>query len=172
MDQPTITDWLQLGAASLTMLAAFAAVVIAKRAPKLAAEWAEKYRRQSEQASDKERLQMHVFVSLMKCRAQILHSEAISALNLIDAAFVDNVQVRAAYRSFIEATEEVPSNAVRIVERYHAVIEKVAGAVGFAELIGPHDVRLGYYPLVLGRLDEATLAQAEETIARRNNPQP
>jgi hypothetical protein len=66
----------------------------------------------------------------MKCRAQILHADAITALNLIDVAFVDSGDVRTAYRSFLEATAMEPTPATTIIERYHVIIEKIARKLG------------------------------------------
>ncbi|RNJ63853.1 MAG: hypothetical protein EDM03_05670 [Porphyrobacter sp. IPPAS B-1204] len=165
MSEPLITDWLTAGAALCTLLTAVVAVYFAAKAPKKAAEWAEKYRRQSEQASEREKLRMQVFVALMKCRSQLLHQDALAALNLVDVAFSDVPAVREAYRSFHDATGEDPSSAEKIIERYHALIDKVSQAVGMADQISVSDIRAGYYPLALGRLDEAALAEAEAKIA-------
>lgn len=172
MNEPNITDWLTAGAALCTLLTAVVAVYLAALAPKKAAEWAETYRRQSEQASERERLRMHVFVLLMKCRSQILHQDALTAVNLVDVAFSDVPSVRAAYRSFHEATGEDPSSPEKIIERYHVLIDKVSQAVGMSEQISVSDIRSGYYPVALGRLDEAALAEAEAKIAFSKNKKP
>ena len=168
MEDPNLADWIQACAAVFTMLAAFTALWIASKAPRAAAGWAEKYRKQSEQATEAERLRMNVFVALMKCRSQILHVDAIAALNVLDVAFHDHPQVRNSYRFFIEATNETPSQPVKIVERYHAVIEKVAQAVGLADAFSPSDMQAGYYPMALGKLNEAALAKAEEQLAKKS----
>ncbi len=165
---PLLTDWLAVLAATLTMVAAFTAVYFASRAPKAAAKWAEAYRIQSEKAVEREKLRMNVFVSLMKCRSQLLHQDALAALNLLDVAFVEDKPVRDAYKSFIEATGEDPSSYTKILERYYVVIEKVAHAVGMSNHINAFDVRAGYYPNVLGKFDEAAIIEAEEKIARNN----
>lgn len=127
----------------LTMIAAFVAVVIAIRAPRSADEWADRLRVQTEAASEKQKLKMLVFVSLMKCRAQILHADAIAALNLIDVAFSDHIDVRNAYRSFLEATTLEPAQPLVIVERYHTIIEKIAIAVGMSAEISVLTFALG-----------------------------
>lgn len=168
MPEPLITDWLQAIAAIFTFLAAGAALTVAMKAPKKAAEWAETYRRQSEQAAERERLRMNLFVSLMKCRRQLLHQEALAALNLVDVAFSDVQPVREAYRSFHNATLEDPGSPEKIIERYHTLIDKVADAVGMSGEIGIQDIQSGYYPTALGRLDEAALIEAEAKIAKSN----
>lgn len=165
MGEPNITDWLTAIAAISTFFTAIAAVFIAANAPKKAAEWAETYRKQSEKSSERERLRSHVFMLFMKCRSQLLHQDALTALNLVDVAFSDVPAVRAAYRSFLEATNEEPSSPEKIIERYHALIDKVAQAVGMAESISVSDIRSGYYPVGLGKMDQAALAEAEAKIA-------
>ena len=166
MDHPSITDWIIAVAATLTMVAAIAALIVAWRAPQMAAQFAEQLRRDDAVESDRAKLRMAIFISLMKSRNQILHREAIDALNLVDVVFADAQSVRRARKSFIEATLEEPSQPVKIVERYHALIDKVAAEVGFSGSIGPSDIQSGYYPRGLGKLDEAALAEAEEKIAR------
>ncbi|WBH16840.1 DUF6680 family protein [Sphingomonas radiodurans] len=161
-----ITDWITAGAAVLTMMAAAAALIVAWRAPMMAARFAENLRRQNEVESERTRIRMAVFISLMRCRNQLLHRDAIDAINLVDVAFADSQSVRQARKSFAEATFEEPSHPVKIVERYHALIDKVANEVGFGGNIGPSDIQSGYYPRGLGRLDEAAFADAEEKIAR------
>lgn len=162
-------SWVQAGAALLTMLAAFAALLIARKAPRLAAEWGERLRTESEKHAERHKLKMTIFIALMKCRAQILHVDAIAALNLIDVAFVDSTDVRTAYRSFMEAANCDPSQPTTIIERYYVIIEKIAHELGLADRITVFDVRAGYYPIALGRLDEAALAEAEEKIARKQH---
>lgn len=165
MGEPLITDWLTATAAVFTFFTASAALFVAAKAPKKAAEWADTYRRQSEQAAEREKLRTQVFVYLMKCRSQLLHADAIAALNLVDVAFSDVPAVREAYKSFIEATLEDPSNPAKIIERYHVLIDKVSQAVGMSDQISVSDIRSGYYPLALGKLDEAAIADAETKIA-------
>lgn len=165
MSEPLVTDWLAAGASVVTFFTAAAALYVAAKAPKKAAEWAETYRRQSEQAAERERLRTQVFVSLMKCRSQLLHPDALAALNLVDVAFSDVPSVREAYRSFHEATLEDPSIPEKIIERYHVLIDKVSQAVGMSDQITVSDIRSGYYPAAVGKLDEAALADAEVKIA-------
>ena len=169
MNEPNITDWLGAAASTLTFLAAFAALLIARGVPKAAARWAELYRRQSETETERERLRMQVFTALIRCRSQLLHADAIAALNLIDLAFSDEKSVREAYQSFIQSTEKMPYNFEQIVERYHTIIDKISGALGMSDTITIFDIQKGYYPTALGKLDEAALADAEEKIARRAN---
>ncbi|WP_334655698.1 DUF6680 family protein [Sphingomonas panaciterrae] len=150
------------------MVAAIAALVIAWRAPKMAAEFAERLRAQNQATEELQRFQMNVFATLMRCRAEILNPEARAAINSVDVAFAAHAEVRDARRLFFEAVSQQPVNSERIIERYHGLIETVARALGLGSIITGFDVRAGYYPTAIGRLDEAALAEAEEKIARRN----
>lgn len=164
--EPMTTDWIQAGAALLTMIAAIAALVIAAKAPRLAAAFAEKYRRESAAEEERQKMRMLVFFSLMKHRVEVLAPDARAAINLVDVAFSDVEDVRDARRLFIQATVAQPYSATAIIERYHAIIEAVARALGYDSIKG-FDVRTGYYPEGVGKLDEAALVEAEEKIARR-----
>lgn len=137
--------------------------------PRLAARFGEQYRRESKAEDDRAALRLGVFSALMKCRAQILHPDAITALNLIDVAFIDSRSVRDAWRHFLQAAN-VPDeqfNAVALVERYQGLIHSIARDLNLGDQISLSDVQLAYYPQALGRLDQAAMADAEEKIARR-----
>lgn len=114
---------------------------------------------------------MSVFTTLMRCRAEILNPEARAAINSVDVAFAGHDDVRNARRLFFEAASQQPVNSERIIERYHVLIETVARAVDLGSSLTGFDVRAGYYPTALGRLDELALAEAEEKIAQRNAAQ-
>lgn len=162
-----LPEWIQAGAAVATLLAALAALVVAAKAPRMAAQFAEQYRRETARDEDRQRLRIGIFTALMRGRRAMLHPDTVAALNLIDVGFIDSQDVRDAWRSFVVASETEPYEAVRQVERFHALIAAVAREVGFAEHLRSDDIRLGYYPLGQGKLDQAAFEQAEETIARR-----
>lgn len=160
-------EWVSAAAALLTFGAAAAALVVAWRAPKMAAEFAETLRRQNQATDELQRFQMNVFVTLMRCRAEILNPEARAAINVVDVAFPRNEGVRNARRLFLEAAAVPDGPPERTVERYHALIEAVARATDLSSQISGFDVRAGYYPEGVSKLDQAALADAEEKIARR-----
>ncbi len=164
--QPTTTDWIQAGASLLTMLAAIVALIIASKAPRLAAIFADQYRKQSAAEEDRQKLRLAVVSALMKHRTEILAPDARAAINLVDLAFADQIEVRNARRLFIEATLAQQSNPTAIVERYHSLIEATVRALGLNEITG-FDVRSGYYPDAILKLDLAAVADAEEKLARR-----
>jgi hypothetical protein len=144
-------------------LAAIVAAWIASRVPK----WAEELRLASRRAEQQTDLQRIVLISLMKGRSAMLHQDTLAAINLLDVAFIDSPDVRAARLNFMQAAGSEPFSSERLVERFHALIIAVVRDMGLSAKITPADIQMGYYPRAMGRLDEAALAEAEEKIARR-----
>jgi hypothetical protein len=101
----------------------------------------------------------------MRHRAELMAPDARAAINLVDVAFDDVLEVKEARQLFMEAANADPFHATTIVERYHHLIEAVARALSLQ--VSGKDVRLGYYPVAVSKLDEAAIADAEEKIARR-----
>jgi hypothetical protein len=81
--EPTTTDWIQAGASVLTMMAAIVAALIAAKAPRLAAKYAEDYRRENAKADEAARLKSLVFQALMKGRQEIMNADSRAAINLV-----------------------------------------------------------------------------------------
>lgn len=165
--EPTTTDWIQAVASLFIMVAAITALIIAWKAPRLAAKFAEEYRSQNAAREQMHLMQLHVFLQLMAHRAELANPLARQAVNSVDVIFAAHPEVRSARQMFMAAVNGRPTDSTIIVERYHSLIEAVARAVGIANLVGPMDIRLGYYPEAAGKLDLAAIAEAEEKIARR-----
>ncbi|WP_448658303.1 DUF6680 family protein [Sphingomonas sp. CJ99] len=158
-------EWVQAIAGVATMLAAIAALIIAAKTPRLAAQWAEQYRRETAEADAKRQIQLNVFYALMKSRVEILNVDARAAINLVDVVFSDNLEVRSARNLFIQASLKEPFEPNVMVERYHQLIESVARAVGLGSAINGFDIRQGYYPEAMAKLDQAAVADAEARLA-------
>jgi hypothetical protein len=146
------------------MFAAFIAVWIATKAPRLAAKYAEEYRRETAAADEQRALQVHVARLLMKGRSEILSLDSRTALNLVEVAFPTDKAVRNARRLFTKAAQANPFSADNLVASYLSLIEVVAHAVGMED-IDRFDIESGYYPEALSRLDEAAIIEAERKIA-------
>ena len=114
-----------------------------------------------------QRLQLQVFIQLMAYRAELASPRAREAVNAVDVLFAGDPDVRSARQLFMAAVNKPGTEADLIVERYHNLIESVARTMGVAALIGPMDIRQGYYPEAAGKLDLASLMEAEEKIARK-----
>jgi hypothetical protein len=161
--------WAQFGAGLMTFGAAAWAVRAAYRAPKLAAEFAEQIRQDALREDEDRRLKMLIFANLMQYRAQIVSPVSVASLNLIDVAFRDDREVREAWRHFLDATEATDASGAanaKIVERYLALIEKIARCLGLSGDISVQDVQRFYYPRGLGRFDEAAWLEAEDKLRR------
>lgn len=163
--EPTVTDYIQAGASVLTMLAAFFALFIAFKAPQWAARYAESYRREHAKIDERDRLRLHTLYMLVRGRKQILHHDAVTALNIVDIAFSDDFAVRDAHRSFIRATNG--GTGEQIVTAYYALVLATARSVGLGEHFLSDDLHNGYYPEGFGKLDEAALAEAEQKLAAK-----
>lgn len=164
--EPTLTDWIQAIASVLTLGAALLAVLIAWRAPEMAASYAEKYRRQTAEADEQRSLQLLVFRALMKGRSEILNQDTRAAINLVEAAFPKVPKVRAARRMFTKTAAADPFDAQAMIQAYIRLVEAVAEAVGLGDDVDQFDLESGYYPRVLGMMDEAAIADATAKLAQ------
>ncbi|MEE2916503.1 MAG: DUF6680 family protein [Pseudomonadota bacterium] len=159
-------DQVQAISAVLTFLAASCAVWATFRAPKLAAEFAEKLRADSQKDDEERRLKLWILTTLMQNRAAIAGPNAVSALNLIDIVFSDAVEVRQAWKHFLSAAEEDPYSADRIKERYLAICEKISRHLGLSDRIAVSDIQAVYYPQLMLNMDEAAYYELQDKIKR------
>ena len=149
-----------------TFLAACMAVWATLRAPRLAAEFAEKLRADALRAEEARRQKFYIFATLMQYRTQIMNSDAVAALNLIDLAYRDSRDVRLAWKYFHAATLETPSSPERIIERFNAIIEKMAKDLGLGDQITVEDIKTTYYPTGLGQVHEAGMLEVWDKLER------
>ena len=155
--------WVQAIAGIATFAAAATAAWIASKVPA----WSERERAASRKAEQEADLQRYVLVNLLKGRTALVHQDTLAAINLMDVAFLRSPDVRAARNNFMQAAAAEPFSSERLLERFHAMIIAVVREMGLSSDITPADVQLGYYPRLLGQMDEAAIAEAEEKIARR-----
>ena len=159
-----MTDWIIAIASATTAVAAIGAFVVARRAPRAAAKFADQFRRESVPLEEREKLKTQVLLALLKGRSQLMHQDTIAALNVVDFVFHDEPDVRSSYRLFIEET--YAGGADKIIDRYRHLTASVAKSMGLGSTITEADMRLGYYPTALSKIDQAALADAEERIAK------
>jgi hypothetical protein len=158
-------EWIQAIAAVATLFAAIAAAVIAFQTPKLAAQYAEEYRRKNAAIDEQRAFQQMIFRALMKGRNELASLDTRAAINLVEVAFPNDTKVRNARRMFTKAASAQPFQAERLIECFNSLIQAVAEAVGLGEAINRFDIESGYYPEVLGKLDAAALHDAEMKLA-------
>ena len=169
---PMATDWIQAGASTLTLGAAIVAAVIAARAPKQAAQYAERYRRETARLDEQAAFQTYIFRALMKGRSEIANVDSRAAINLVEAAFPNDAAVRTAKRLFTRAADAQPFDAERLARCYLDLIAAVANAVDLGDVIDRADIEAGYYPVGLGKLDAAALLEAEKKLAEIGHGNP
>lgn len=163
---------IQAVAAVATFFAAALAVWATLRAPRLAAEFAERLRFDAQRDSERRNQKLFIFANLMQYRAQILNPNAVGSLNLIDVVFVDCPEVRLAWRHFHEATMSgADFSSERVRERYLAIIEKIARNLGLSEAITISDIQSSYYPRGLGEVDEAAFLEVQDKLKRFRGPE-
>lgn len=175
MTSVEIAAWVQGLAGVATFLAACLAVKATIDAPIKAAEFAEKLRRDKEASDETARQQRQILTILLQYRAQILHYDVFNALNLIDLAFIDAVEVRRAWHQFHDAIEN-PSSFELKRERFAKIIEAIIRYLNLSDKITPQDVSRAYFPDFVGKQIDVFAAKVEEDWqdlqARRSGPPP
>jgi hypothetical protein len=159
-------DWVQAIAAILTLGAAGLAVWATFRAPKLAAEFAEKLRNDTQSIEEQRRMKLYILTTLMQYRGQISNYNSVSALNLIDLVFADSQEVRGAWKHFNQATAAVPFSNETTMERYRQIINCIARDVGLNDKLSIQDIETAYFPKGLAELDEAMHLETQEKLQR------
>src|SRR5262245_23484574 len=86
------------------------------RAPRSAAELAEQLRQASEKQSERRRLKLHVFATLMQERASLATLDGVRCLNLIDVIFHDCREVREAWAELFLAFDPRRNIPVHVQE--------------------------------------------------------
>jgi hypothetical protein len=158
--------WAQAVAGIGTFGAAMVAVWATFRAPKSAAAFAEDLRAQSTQVEEARRLKLWVFATLMQYRGQLLNSQNVGALNSIDVVFRESREVRDAWRHFMAEANNSSFSSDRLNERYAAIIEKMARAMGLDAEITVKDIETAYYPKALSQFDLAAWLEAQDKLKR------
>ncbi|MBI1686850.1 DUF6680 family protein [Caulobacter hibisci] len=158
-------EGVQAIASALTFLAACVAVWASFRAPRLAAQFAEQLRRDSAQSDEQRRLKMMIFTTLLQNRAHISHPDCVTALNLIDLAFIDDREVRDALAHFRAATDDtIRREGDRAAERFLVIIEKISRSLGMSDRITISDIRTPYYPTGLAELHEMQRLEMQDKL--------
>lgn len=155
-------EWVQAVAAIATFLAAALAVWATITAPRRAAAFAEDLRVKNQRADEERRQKVWVLTTLMQNRATIKYAHA--ALNVIDVIFVGSAEVRAAWRHFLAGA--TPNNDRVTIERYLALIEKIAADLGLGGALTVADIHNAYYPELLGQIEHLQMMELLERLQR------
>lgn len=151
-------------AAFLSAIAATAAAIATWRGPISAARMAESLRRSAEVAADSRRFKLNVFASLMQERAEIYSADAVRALNSIDVAFSDEVEVREAWSELYQALNSKPVAPPHVLdERIRKLLREMASSLGLADKLRLDDFGRVYFPTALA--EERRVRELERVAA-------
>jgi hypothetical protein len=143
-----MTEAIALAAAVFSAIATGLAALATWRAPRAAAELAESLRREAERHSERQRLKLNVFHTLMQERAQIYSDEGVRALNLIDVVFNESREIRECWSELYLAFEMKPLVQHVIEERLRKLLGAIAKDIGLADQLRTDDLGRVYYPTV------------------------
>jgi hypothetical protein len=111
-----------------------------------------------------------VFNTLMSYRALIVSPNFVQALNLVDAVFYQNAEVRKRRKEFMDVVtaatgrELTPPEIERCKDLVAEMLAKMGSELGY-DFDHTQIKDTGYYPQAMGRLDNAALALREKALA-------
>jgi hypothetical protein len=180
-------SYLAVVAAFLSALATGFAVWAAIYGPRAAAEAAEQMRRQSDADSERRRIRMWVFTTLMQQRATVASELSVQALNVIDVAFQDQREVRDAWSELYISFGQKPLDNNKIEERLRELLRRMAISLSIAETLRVDDFSRIYFPTALAdeqyvrtmqrdavkrQLEASSLSPLANTAAPMTQPDP
>ncbi len=134
--------WAQALAGALTFGAACFAAWFTRTAPRRAAELAESLRLKNDSAEMHCREKRTVLLVMMQERGRLRSEDAQKAVNSIPVVFAGDDRVLAAYRRFCSLEGPYTPETLRI---FLLLIGEVIRSAGFADVITPAEVDIGYY---------------------------
>jgi hypothetical protein len=158
-----------LGAAAalFSAIATLFAAVATYRGPKAAAYLAEAMRKETEKETEKRRLKLHVFATLMQERAAYYSLEAVRSFNLIDIVYYENHKVRDAWAEFLQALDE--SNKVTEHGKsslFRALLSAMAEDLSLGGDLRIDDFGRVYHPTALAEEENVRLLERRASLAR------
>lgn len=161
MSTDEVAAWVQALAAGLTFLAACWAVVAAYQAPRLAAEFAEKLRREHAAHEEIQRQKQWILSTLMRYRGQMLHFDVVAALNMIDITFVGSKDVREAYQQFWNASNVADTPPALQRERFYKIVETIVRDLGMGAEVRSADIERAYFPYFVSKQLDVEMADTD-----------
>jgi hypothetical protein len=152
-------------AAFLSFLATLFAAYATWRGPRSAAELAEQLRANSERDSERRRMKIQVFSTLLQERATIHSAESVRMLNSIDFVFSDSPRVRDAwadlYSTFLPT---VPPPPQLRDEKIMSLLKEMVADLGLSDNLKVDDLKRTYYPTALARERELHDLQRDQAL--------
>ncbi len=111
-----------------------------------------------------------VFNTLMSYRALIVSPNFVQAFNLIDAVFYKNAEVRKKRKEFMDVVtaatgrDLTPPEIEKAKDLVAEMLSKMGSELGY-DFDHTQIKDTGFYPVALGRLDNAALALREKGLA-------
>jgi len=161
-----VTEALTLLTAIFSAAATAFAAIATWHAPKTAAKLAESLRRQAERDSERHKLKLNVFSTLMQERAQIYSDNGVRALNLIDVVFNDSRSVREAWSELFGAFYIKPIQQHVIDERLRKLLAAMADDIGLSDALRNDDLARVYRPIVQEQEQLIRDMQRRQILAR------
>lgn len=159
-------------AAFLSFVATALAAVATWQGPRSAAQLAERIRNEQEKDSERRRMKMHIFSTLMQERATIASYDSVRMLNSIDFVFHDAPRVREAWAELfvIFQTDGIPHPQLR-EEKLRSMLKEMAADLGMSNSLKVDDLGRIYYPNALAREEELRRLQQEKALQAMRAPQ-
>lgn len=165
MDAQTQAALLSAISTFLAFVATAASAYAAFKGPTNAAELAEKMRRDGEHASEKRRMKLHVFATLMEQRATYYSQDAVRAFNLIDIVFIDSRAVRDAWAELFasfDSTKSIPDHEKN--KRYRVLLSEMAKEINLGDGLRLDDFERVYFPVALQEEDQLRFLQRQASL--------
>jgi len=151
--------------ALLSMIATGLAALATYRAPILAAKVAERLRTESEKESERRRLRMFVFFTLMQERVTLASPQSVQVLNSIDSVFHDCGLVREAWADLYHALSRRDAWST-VEEKQRELLRQMAIDLGLSDSLKRDDFSRIYYPTALA--DEAHLRNLRTAAEKKS----
>lgn len=161
-------------AAFLSFVATCLAAYATWQGPRSAAKLAESIRRESEKQSERRRMKLQVFSTLMQERATIASIDSVRMLNSIDFVFADSEKVKEAWADLfgIFHTSEAPHPQLR-EEKIRVLLREMGADLGLSDSLKVTDIARIYYPNALAQAEELDTLQRQRALLQiRSSGQP
>lgn len=165
MDAQTQAAFLSAVSTFLAFFATAASAYAAFKGPAIAAEIAERMRRDGEHASEKRRMKLHVFATLMEQRATYYSQDAVRAFNLIDIVYIDSRAVRDAWAELFasfESSKNIPDHEKS--KRFRVLLSTMAKDINLGDGLRLDDFERIYFPVAQQEEDQLRVLQRQAAL--------
>lgn len=151
----------------LAFVATCASAWAAMKGPVVAAEIAEKMRRDHDVASESRRNKLNIFAVLMSERAEWYTPEAVRAFNLIDIVYNESQGVRDAWAelfSALDPAKNIPEHEKN--KRHRTLLVEMARDLNLSDRLRLDDFERFYLPNALQEEQQVKFLQRQESLKK------